>query len=94
MKKILVFCVAWAMFCAFTGYISGKSHSSSSSHVFTNKYGTATTICAHAGCNNYIASSGDTNCCRTHSNKCLNCKKYIDEDAMYCMTCLTSALSK
>ncbi len=58
---------------------------------FTNKYGTPTTKCAHSGCNNYIASSGDTNCCTTHSNKCLECNKYIDEDAMYCMDCLTKA---
>jgi uncharacterized protein with FMN-binding domain len=68
--------------------------SSSSSTAFTNKYGTATTKCAHSGCNNYIASSGDTNACEKHSNKCLNCGKYIDEDAMYCMDCLTKAASK
>lgn len=61
---------------------------------FTNEYGTPTTKCAHSGCNNYIASSGDTNCCTTHSNKCLSCGKYIDEDAMYCIRCLTSAANK
>lgn len=55
---------------------------------FTNKFGTPTTKCAHPGCNDYIAPSGDTNCCILHSNKCLNCGKYIDEDAMYCMDCL------
>ena len=60
---------------------------------FTNKYGTPTTKCAHAGCNNYIAKSGDTNCCERHSNKCAECGKYIDEDAMYCMDCLEKALS-
>ena len=59
---------------------------------FTNKYGTKTTKCAHSGCNNYIASSGDTNCCIQHSRRCLNCYKYIDEDAMYCMSCISSAL--
>lgn len=59
---------------------------------FTNKYGTRNTICAHAGCNNQIASSGDTNCCTTHSNRCGNCGCYIDGDAMYCMTCLKYAL--
>lgn len=62
-----------------------QSHTSST---FTNKYGTPTTKCNHPGCNNYIASSGDTNCCTEHSNKCLNCGKYIDEDAMYCMDCI------
>ena len=66
---------------------------SSQSSTFTNKYGTATTKCAHSGCNNYIASSGDTNCCTLHSNKCLKCGKYIDEDATYCMSCLTNAAS-
>ena len=64
---------------------------SSSSVAFTNKYGTATTICAHPGCTNTIAASGDTNCCTVHSRKCLACGKYIDEDAMYCMDCITKA---
>lgn len=59
---------------------------------FTNKFGTSTTICAHSGCSNYIASSGDTNCCSTHSNKCAECRVYIDEDALWCMSCLTKAL--
>ena len=68
-----------------------KSNSSSSG--FTNLYGTSTTKCAHSGCNNYIASSGDTNCCTIHSNKCLNCGKYIDEDAMYCMSCIKNSVS-
>ena len=67
---------------------------SSSSTSFTNKYGTPTTLCAHTGCNNYIASSGDTNCCTVHSNRCLNCNKYIDEDAVYCMSCLSGSITK
>lgn len=73
------------------GTSSSKSSGSSSSGSFTNEYGTETTKCAHSGCNNYIASSGNTNCCTTHSNKCAKCGKYIDEDAMYCMSCLTAA---
>ena len=60
---------------------------------FTNKYGTPTTRCVKSGCDNYIASSGDTNCCTAHSNRCLNCNCYIDGDAMYCMSCLTGASS-
>ena len=63
------------------------------SGTFTNKYGTPTTKCAHSGCENYIASSGDTNCCTTHSHRCLNCNKYIDEDAVYCMDCLSDTIS-
>ena len=59
---------------------------------FTNKYGTPTTKCHHADCNNYIASSGDTWDCTQHANKCLNCGKYIDCDAMYCMDCIESSL--
>lgn len=59
---------------------------------FTNKYGTPTTTCAHTNCAAYIASSGDTNCCPWHSNRCGNCHCYIDEDAMYCMDCIRSAL--
>ena len=68
---------------------SSKNRSNSAS--FTNKYGTPTTKCAHPGCNNYIAPSGDTNCCTSHSNRCADCGKYIDEDAMYCIDCLTKA---
>lgn len=55
---------------------------------FANKYGTAGTRCAYSGCNKYIAASGDTNCCITHSNKCLNCGCYIDNDASFCMDCM------
>ena len=71
-----------------------SSTTSSTSTTFTNKYGTPTTKCAHAGCNNYIASSGDTNCCTLHSNKCLECNCYIDEDALYCISCLAKALGQ
>ncbi len=67
--------------------------SSTSKSTFTNAYGTSTTKCAHPGCNNYIAPSGDTNCCTTHSKKCLNCGKYIDEDAMYCMDCISHSVT-
>lgn len=59
---------------------------------FTNQYGTSTTKCAHSGCSNYIASSGDTNCCTTHSNRCYECNCYIDEDANWCMKCIENAL--
>lgn len=59
---------------------------------FTNKYGTSTTKCVQSGCNNYIATSGDTNCCVTHSSNCLECGCYIDGDAMYCMSCLEKAI--
>ena len=58
---------------------------------FTNKYGTSTTKCAHTGCTKYIANSGDTNCCTEHSNRCLDCKKYIDEDAYWCVSCIAAA---
>lgn len=60
---------------------------------FTNKYGTSTTKCVVAGCDNYIATSGDTNCCVAHSNKCLECKAYIDGDAMYCISCIENVAS-
>lgn len=72
----------------YDGYKKANSYQST----FTNKYGTATTKCNHVGCNNYIASSGDTNCCTTHSKKCGECGKYIDEDALYCIDCLLGAL--
>lgn len=68
--------------------------SSTSPKPFTNKYGTSTTICAHSGCINYIASSGDTNCCTTHSHKCADCGCYIDEDAIYCISCIAKSLDE
>lgn len=74
-----------------TGSFSSSSSSSSSSG-FTNKFGTATTTCAVSGCNRSIASSGDTNCCSQHSKKCGNCGCYIDSDAMFCMSCISSSL--
>lgn len=61
---------------------------------FTNQYGTPQTICAHSGCSRTIASTGDTNCCTVHSAECLNCGKYIDEDAVFCMDCLTKSVTK
>lgn len=70
-------------------YSYSKNYSYSS---FTNKYGTSTTKCAHSGCSNYIASSGDTNCCTTHSRRCIECNCYIDEDANWCMKCIEDAL--
>ena len=66
--------------------------SSSAGKTFTNKYGTAKTKCAHSGCSSYIASSGDTNCCTKHSNRCGNCRCYIDEDALFCMSCIKKAM--
>ena len=73
-----------------TSLENGKSDDAGDS-TFTNAYGTPTTKCAHPGCNNTIAPSGDTNCCTVHSNRCADCGKYIDEDAMYCMDCLNKA---
>jgi len=73
---------------------SSQTASVNSTSVFSNKYGTATTKCAISGCDNYIASSGDSNCCASHSNRCLNCNCYIDGDAMYCMSCLTASSTK
>lgn len=71
---------------------NNKSNSTIKTTSFTNKYGSATTMCAHYGCSNYIAPTGDTNCCTIHSRKCGNCGKYIDEDALFCMDCLEKAI--
>ena len=91
MKRIMVLLMALVLFLLLAG-CSDSSSGKGSSSSFTNKYGTPSTKCAHPGCNNKIASSGDTNCCTTHSRRCLNCGKYIDEDAMYCMDCITNAV--
>ena len=80
--------VAVAVGC-FLLFRSCTSPSDSSGGYFTNAYGSPTTKCAHPGCTSYIARSGDTNCCALHSNRCKNCGKYIDEDAMYCMDCMS-----
>ena len=77
---------------SYSSYSYSRSYGTNSYSSFTNKYGTATTKCAHPGCNNYIATSGDTNCCTTHSRKCLECGCYIDEDALYCVSCLRKAI--
>ncbi len=94
-KTIAILLIISTIFC-ITACFSGSSASGGSSNrsttSFTNKYGTATTTCAHRGCTKYIASSGDTNCCSTHSNRCGECRCYIDEDATFCMSCLTEAL--
>lgn len=59
---------------------------------FFNSYGSEDTVCAHPGCDNTIARSGDTNCCAVHSNRCKECYKYIDEDAIWCISCIESAI--
>ena len=89
---IIVLVSVLTVFSVYGGVIIALSKNSSSAPdiTFTNKYGTPTTKCAHPGCNNYIATSGDTNCCPQHSNRCLNCGKYCDGDAMYCGDCIKS----
>lgn len=92
---LTIMCIVLVIFIITARSISsGGSSNTRSESAFTNEYGTRTTKCAHSGCNNSVASSGDTNCCTIHSNRCLNCKAYIDEDAMYCMKCLKKALQK
>lgn len=91
---IIIALIITPKFSSNTSVSSDTSSSSSSSVTFTNKYGTPTTKCNHNGCDRDIASSGDTNCCTIHSNKCKNCGKYIDEDALYCMDCIEKALKK
>ena len=73
---------------------AAKKPTTQNPNSFTNKYGTPTTKCYISGCKNYIATSGDTNCCTTHSNLCLNCHCYIDSDAIYCLDCLKGSTSK
>jgi len=68
-----------------------SSHHSSGTR-FTNDYGTPNTECAKSGCSRKIATSGDTAYCTTHSGRCLNCRCYVDPDAMYCMDCIKDAL--
>lgn len=81
---------------SYTPSVSGTQtdkNPTSTSTSFINKYGTATTVCAVSGCSNYIATSGDTNSCTSHSNKCAECKCYIDYDAALCMTCISDVFN-
>ena len=92
-----VLCVASVAFFVIAivvapGPKADTSYSDTSYSSFTNDYGTPSTKCAHSGCSRYIASSGDTNCCTTHSNRCGNCYCYIDEDALFCMDCIEDAI--
>ncbi len=91
MKKLisLLLVLTFAFLFSSCGIITDSDSKSEKS--FTNKFGTPTTICAHSGCREYIASSGDTNCCTKHSRRCLECGCYIDEDAMWCITCIKKA---
>ncbi len=50
--------------------------------------------CQHNGCENIAVSSGDSVYCETHSNLCLECGCYIDEDALLCLSCIVKALEK
>lgn len=50
--------------------------------------------CLHEGCKREQVTSGDSRYCEIHSNKCLQCGCYIDEDALYCLNCLVEALRK
>jgi hypothetical protein len=59
---------------------------------FHNSFGDMNTKCAYPGCDRRIVTSGDSNCCSAHSNRCGNCNKYIDGDAMFCMDCIREAL--
>lgn len=47
--------------------------------------------CLHEGCTNMAATTGDSFYCETHSNRCLECDCYIDEDAMFCLNCIVEA---
>lgn len=48
--------------------------------------------CLHEGCAKMAATTGDSFYCETHSNNCMECGCYIDEDAMFCLNCIVEAL--
>ncbi len=48
--------------------------------------------CLHDGCSKKAVTTGDSFYCENHSNKCLVCGCYIDEDAMFCLNCIVEAL--
>lgn len=55
--------------------------------------GSYSRTCAKSGCTNKAVTSGDSVYCSTHSNRCGECGCYIDGDAMYCMSCISDALT-
>ena len=73
-------------------YQSSNSSKSNNVGAVSGIQSSTSNVCAHSGCTNKVAS-GDTVYCSMHSNKCLNCGKYIDEDALYCMSCLKDSVS-
>lgn len=74
-------------------YISTKEGSERfQAENFFNSFGDMSTKCAYPGCERMIVTSGDSNCCAVHSNRCTSCSKYIDGDAMYCMDCIRDAI--
>lgn len=104
---IMILCVVFLNSCGSESYES-PSNAATSTYSSTDKssgsnksnnvgsvsggQSSSSAICAHSGCTNKVAS-GDTVYCSAHSNKCLNCGKYIDEDALYCMSCLKESIS-
>lgn len=48
--------------------------------------------CQHDGCVEMAVTSGDSRYCEEHSNKCVECGDYIDEDAEICLKCLVEEL--
>lgn len=55
---------------------------------FTNRQGREETVCAHEGCKNTVARSGDTAFCEEHSARCRDCGCYIGEGEKLCADCL------
>lgn len=49
-------------------------------------------LCLHSGCTNTAVTTGDSVYCLIHSNNCMICGKYIDEDALLCLNCIAEAL--
>lgn len=50
--------------------------------------------CRHNGCSKKAVTSGDSRYCEEHSNECMGCGEYIDEDAMFCLNCIVDALKE
>ena len=75
---------------------TAKLESASSTYVKQSTGGGSSggKICAKSGCTKKAVTSGDSIYCATHSNRCGSCGCYIDGDAMYCMSCIRSALGK
>ena len=90
LKKTFIYIIT-AILCFMCLCTCGMTENNSEE--FTNKLGTADTVCAHTGCKELIAPSGETLNCIKHSSTCSVCGCYISEGESMCSQCTIDTLN-